>query len=133
MVVTKMATEETCRSRFPKNNRGIIRPDEAPEALLELRNEESIEMCLEHAKSSKETRAVYCCLSTLSQLSGNYFNPKELQSFKKHCCQKNIPVHCPWSYFCALFLLCFAICYLEVNSPYLLFVYMSGSNGKLKF
>ena len=128
-----MATEETCRSRSPKKNRGIIRPDEATEALLELRAEESIQMCLEHAKSSKETRAVYCCLSTLSQLSGNYFNPKELQSFKEHCCQKNIPVHCPWSYFCESFLLCFAICYLEVNSPYLLFVCISGLNGKYKF
>ena len=78
-----MATEETCRSRSPKKNRGIIRPDEATEALLELQAEESIQMCLEHAKSSKEKRAVYCCLSTLSQLSGNYFNPKELQSFKE--------------------------------------------------
>ena len=71
-----MATEETCRSRFPKKNRGINRSDEATEALLELWAEESIQMCLEHTKSSKETRAVYCCLSTLSQLSGNYFNPK---------------------------------------------------------
>ena len=33
-------------------------PDEATEALLELRAEESIQMCLEHAESSKETRAV---------------------------------------------------------------------------
>ena len=79
-----MATEVTCGSRSPKKNRGIIRPDEATEALLELRAEEPIQMCLEHAKSSKETRDVYCCLSTLSQLSGNYFNPKELQSFKEH-------------------------------------------------
>ena len=100
-------------------------------------------MCLEHAKSSKETRLSrlresegklhHCCLSTLSQLSGNYFNPKELQSFKEHCCQKNIPVHCPWRYFCESFLLCFATCYLEVNSPYLLFVCKSGPNGKKKF
>ena len=35
MVVTKMATEETCRSRFPKRNRGINLSDEATEALLE--------------------------------------------------------------------------------------------------
>ena len=129
MVVTKKATEETCRSRSPKKNRGIIRPDEATEAFLELRAEESIQMCLEHAKPSKETRAVYCCLSTLSQLSGNYFNPKELQSLKRtllseeHYSALSIEI-------CESFLLCFAICYLEVISPYLLFVCMSGSNGK---
>ena len=42
-----MATEEKCRSRFPKKNRGINRSDEATEALQELRAEESIQMCLE--------------------------------------------------------------------------------------
>ena len=79
-----MMTEETCRSRSPKKNRGINWSDEATEALLESWAEESIQMCLQHTKSSKETQAVYCCLSTLLQLSGNYFNPKELQSFKEH-------------------------------------------------
>ena len=54
-----MATEETRRSRSPKKNRGINWSDEATEALLELWAEESIQMSLEHSKSSKETRAVY--------------------------------------------------------------------------
>ena len=43
----------------PKKNRGINWTDEATEALLELWAEESIQMSLEHSKSSKETRAVY--------------------------------------------------------------------------
>ena len=76
-----MATEETCRSRSPKKNRGIIRSDEATEALLELREEESIQMCLEHAKSSKETRAVYCCLSTLSLLSEEHSSALSMELF----------------------------------------------------
>ena len=71
-----MTTEETCHLRSAKKNRGINWSDEATEVLLELWAEESIHMCLQHsAKSSKQTQAVYCCLSTLSQLSGNYFNP----------------------------------------------------------
>ena len=59
VLVTKMATEGACRSRSPKKNRGINWSDEATEALLELWAEESIQMSLEHSKSSKETRAVY--------------------------------------------------------------------------
>ena len=54
-----MASEETRRSRSPKKNRGINWTDEATEALLELWPEESIQMSLEHSKSSKETGAVY--------------------------------------------------------------------------
>ena len=61
-----MATEETRRSRSPKKNRGINWPDEATEALLELWTEESIQRSLGHAKSSKETRAVY------ENLKGSY-------------------------------------------------------------
>ena len=53
-----MATEER-RTHSPKKNRGINWTDEATEALLELWAEESIQMSLEHSKSSKETRAVY--------------------------------------------------------------------------
>ena len=53
-----MVTEET-RTRSSKKNRGINWTDEATEALLELWAEESIQMSLEHSKSSKETRAVY--------------------------------------------------------------------------
>ena len=56
---------------------------------------------------------------------GNYLNPKELQSFKKHCSQKYIPVHCPRRYLCESVLLSFAICHLLINSP-LCFVCMSG-------
>ena len=51
--------QETRRSRSTKKNRGINWSDEATEALLELWAEESIQRSLEHAKSSKETRAVY--------------------------------------------------------------------------
>ena len=54
-----MAAEEAHRSRSPKKNRGINWPDEATEALLEFWAEESIQLSLEHSKSSKETRAVY--------------------------------------------------------------------------
>ena len=54
-----MAVEETRRSRSPKKNRGINSTDEATEELLELWPAESIQMSLEHSKSSKETRAVY--------------------------------------------------------------------------
>ena len=54
-----MAKEETRRLRSPKENRGINWSDEPTEALLELLAEESIQMSLELAKSSKETRAVY--------------------------------------------------------------------------
>ena len=61
-----MATKETRRSHSPKKNRGINWSDEATEALLELWAEESIQMSLEHAKSSKETRAVY------ENLKGSY-------------------------------------------------------------
>ena len=58
VVVTNTATEER-RTHSPKKNRGINWTDEATEALLELWAEESIQMSLEHSKSSKETRAVY--------------------------------------------------------------------------
>ena len=61
-----MATEETRRSRSPKKNRGITWTGEATEALLELWAEGSIQMSLEHSKSSKETRAVQNELKTLS-------------------------------------------------------------------
>ena len=61
-----MATEETRRSRSPEKNRGINWSVEATEALLELWAEESIQRSLEHAKSSKETRAVY------ENLKGSY-------------------------------------------------------------
>ena len=54
-----MATKETRRSRSPEKNRGITWSDEATEALLDLWAEESIQMSLEHSKSSKETRAVH--------------------------------------------------------------------------
>ena len=54
-----MATEETPRARSPKKNRGINWSDKATKALLELWAEESNQMSLEQAKSSKETRAVY--------------------------------------------------------------------------
>ena len=53
-----MATEER-RTYSPKKNHGINWTDEATEALLELWAEESIQMSLEHSKSSKEMRAVY--------------------------------------------------------------------------
>ena len=56
-----MAVEETRRSRSPKKNRTDEKnwTDEATEALLELWPEESIQMSLEHSKSSKDTTAVY--------------------------------------------------------------------------
>ena len=61
-----MATEER-RRLSPKKNRGINWTDEATEALLELWAEESIQMSLEHSKSSKETQAVYENLKVLAR------------------------------------------------------------------
>ena len=53
-----MATEER-RTHSRNKTRRINWTDEATEALLELWAEESIQMSLEHSKSSKETQSVY--------------------------------------------------------------------------
>ena len=69
-----------------------------------------------------EGKLRHCCLSTLSQLLGNHFNHKDLQSFKEHCWQKYIPVHCPWRYLCESALFCFGICHLAI--PLTCFLYV---------
>ena len=66
-------------SRLPRKNlenRGITWPDEATEALIELWAEESIELALEHSKSSKDTRAVYQNLQVGYMLFPNYLTVK---------------------------------------------------------
>ena len=78
------ATEETSCVRSPKKikNRGINWSDKATEILLELWSEESIQLSLEHSKSSKETRVVYGNL----KVSYMYFfgNDKHLNSHREN-------------------------------------------------